>query len=182
MSASTNVEGLALELQKQRCSRRCANFAAQGSKSLAEDQEILLGNLDVCAALPDSRAAERARATARDVIEYLDSIDYNKYFDSMQKPSARSGEAQAMFLDFSLRSIRAAQVSQRFADLIPFSLFIQEQRPVHACARNRQSCFSPPKPRCLSSQCPKELFDSCDNQNLRLDSGEIEGVLPADAV
>ena len=47
---------------------------------------------------------------ARDVIEYLDSIDFNKYFESLQKPSARTGEAQKMFLDFSLSSIRAAKV------------------------------------------------------------------------
>lgn len=47
---------------------------------------------------------------ARDVIEYLDSIDFNKYYESLQKPSARTGEAQKMFLDFSLSSIRAAKV------------------------------------------------------------------------
>lgn len=63
-----------------------------------------------CAALPDSRAAERARVIARDVIEYLDSIDFNKYYESLQKPSARTGEAQKMFMDFSLSSIRAAKV------------------------------------------------------------------------
>lgn len=62
------------------------------------------------AALPDSRAAEKARVIARDVIEYLDSIDFNKYYESLQKPSARSGEAKKMFLDFSLSSIRAAKV------------------------------------------------------------------------
>ena len=62
------------------------------------------------AALPDSRAAEKARVMARDVIEYLDSIDFNKYYESLQKPSARTGEAQKMFLDFSLSSIRAAKV------------------------------------------------------------------------
>lgn len=63
-----------------------------------------------CAALPDSRAAEKARVAARDVIEYLDSIDFNKYFENLQRPSARSGEAQRVFLEFSLNSIKAAQV------------------------------------------------------------------------
>lgn len=62
------------------------------------------------AALPNSRAAESARVIARDVIEYLDSIDFNKYYESLQKPSARTGEAQKMFMDFSLSSIRAAKV------------------------------------------------------------------------
>ena len=62
------------------------------------------------AALPNSRSAEKARVVARDVIEYLDSIDYNKYFESLEKPQARSGERQKMFLDFSLNSVRAAQV------------------------------------------------------------------------
>ena len=47
---------------------------------------------------------------ARDVIEYLDAIDYNKYFENLQRPEARSGEMQKAFLDFSLNSIRAAQV------------------------------------------------------------------------
>ena len=47
---------------------------------------------------------------ARDVIEYLDAIDYNKYFENLQQPEARSGEMQKAFLDFSLNSVRAAQV------------------------------------------------------------------------
>ena len=64
------------------------------------------------AALPDSKSAEKARVIARDVIEYLDSIDFNKYYDSLQKPSARTGESQKLFLDFSLSSIRAAKARQ----------------------------------------------------------------------
>ena len=55
---------------------------------------------------------------ARDVIEYLDSIDFNKYYDNMQKPSSRSGEAQRVFLEFSLNSIRAAQVIFQALELV----------------------------------------------------------------
>lgn len=75
--------------------------------------------LGVCAALPELRAREKAGTVARDVIEYLDSIDYNKYYESVLSPAKRGGDKNKMFLEFSLNSIKAAQVPFLQSKILP---------------------------------------------------------------
>ena len=59
----------------------------------------------------DSKARERAELIARDLIEYINSIDYQKYFDAMGRPGARGGDKEKQFSDFSIRAVDAAQVT-----------------------------------------------------------------------
>jgi hypothetical protein len=60
--------------------------------------------------LEDARTRERAELLARDIIEYLDSIDYNKYYDAMGQPGTRGGDKEKQFSEFSSRAVDAAQV------------------------------------------------------------------------
>ncbi len=64
----------------------------------------------LCTGLPEAPSRERAQALARDIIEYLDSIDYNKYYDDMRRPGTRGGTSEKQFSDFSVRAVDAAQV------------------------------------------------------------------------
>ncbi len=58
----------------------------------------------------DAKARERAELITRDLIEYINSIDYQKYFDAMGRPGARGGDKEKQFSDFSIRAVDAAQV------------------------------------------------------------------------
>lgn len=60
------------------------------------------------AGLDSLSATQRAEAVAFDLVEYLQQVDYNKYFDSMG--GAQSGGAMKQFAEFSAQSIRASQV------------------------------------------------------------------------
>lgn len=62
------------------------------------------------AGIEDSRKRERAELLARDIIECLDSIDYNKYYDAMGRPGSRGGMQEKQFSDFSIRAVDASQV------------------------------------------------------------------------
>ncbi len=62
------------------------------------------------AGIEDARKRERAELLARDIIECLDSIDYNKYFDAMGRPGSRGGVQEKQFSDFSIRAVDASQV------------------------------------------------------------------------
>ena len=53
---------------------------------------------------------ERAELIARDLIEYISSIDYQKYYDAMGRPGSRGGDKEKQFSDFSIRAVDAAQV------------------------------------------------------------------------
>ena len=61
--------------------------------------------------LEDKSKKSKAERTAFDLLEYLDQINYNKYYDSMGSPGTRGGEKEKLFSDFSSQSIKAAQVS-----------------------------------------------------------------------
>lgn len=63
----------------------------------------------VLSGLGDARTRERAELLARDIIEYLDGIDYNKYYDAMGRPGSRGGDKEKQFSDFSVRAVDAAQ-------------------------------------------------------------------------
>ena len=67
-------------------------------------------SVDCCTGVEDSKARERAELIARDLIEYINSIDYQKYFDAMGRPGARGGDKEKQFSDFSIRAVDAAQV------------------------------------------------------------------------
>lgn len=62
------------------------------------------------AGIEDARKRERAELLARDIIECLDSIDYNKYFDAMGRPGSRGGVQEKQLSDFSIRAVDASQV------------------------------------------------------------------------
>ena len=68
-------------------------------------------NIATClTGVEDSRTRERAELIARDLIEYINSIDYQKYFDAMGRPGARGGDKEKQFSEFSIRAVDAAQV------------------------------------------------------------------------
>lgn len=60
--------------------------------------------------IEDAKTRERAEQIARDLIEYINSIDYQKYFDAMGRPGSRGGDKEKKFSDFSIRAVDAAQV------------------------------------------------------------------------
>lgn len=66
-------------------------------------------NLDnVVALIEDTKTAEKARVLAAELFEYLDSLDYNKYFDAMPTRTL-SGVQNAQFVAFSSGALKAAQ-------------------------------------------------------------------------
>ena len=62
------------------------------------------------AGLTDKSQRSKAERIAFDLIEYLDQIDYNKYFEAMGQAGTRGGDREKLFSDFSAQSIKAAQV------------------------------------------------------------------------
>lgn len=71
--------------------------------------------------LEDKSKKSKAERIAFDLLEYLDQINYNKYYDSMGSPGTRGGEKEKLFSDFSSQSIKAAQAS-------PYDVLFNEQR------------------------------------------------------
>ncbi|KAL3154145.1 hypothetical protein ABBQ32_013670 [Trebouxia sp. C0010 RCD-2024] len=70
--------------------------------------------------LEDKSKKSKAERIAFDLLEYLDQINYNKYYDSMGSPGTRGGEKEKLFSDFSSQSIKAAQVKlKQFLALMP---------------------------------------------------------------
>ena len=65
----------------------------------------------VLAGLEDKGKKSKAERIAFDLLEYLDQINYNKYYESMGAVGTRGGEKEKLFSDFSSQSIKAAQVS-----------------------------------------------------------------------
>ncbi len=63
------------------------------------------------AGLEDKSKKTKAERIAFDLLEYLDQINYNKYYESMGAVGTRGGEKEKLFSDFSSQSIKAAQVS-----------------------------------------------------------------------
>lgn len=63
------------------------------------------------AGLTDKKQRTKAERIAFDLIEYLDQIDYNKYYEAMGQAGTRGGEREKLYSDFSSQSIKAAQVS-----------------------------------------------------------------------
>lgn len=63
------------------------------------------------AGLTDKAQRSKAERIAFDLIEYLDQIDYNKYFEAMGQAGTRGGDREKLYSDFSSQSIKAAQVS-----------------------------------------------------------------------
>lgn len=74
---------------------------------------------DAAACLPSARQVEQAEAIGRDVFEYVQQIDYDKYYETM-RGAARDGSALKQYYDFSLNSAKAAQAKLRdFLALMP---------------------------------------------------------------
>lgn len=68
--------------------------------------------------LEDKSKKSQAERVAFDLLEYLDQINYNKYYDSMGSPGTRGGEKEKLFSDFSSQSIKAAQASVHWSSSI----------------------------------------------------------------
>jgi len=67
--------------------------------------------------LEDRKAYRRADALARDTVEYLEEVDYMKYFDSRVVPA---GKQEKEFVEFSKKCIRAASSKlDEFLSLMP---------------------------------------------------------------
>lgn len=70
--------------------------------------------------LEDKSKKSKAERIAFDLLEYLDQINYNKYYESMGAPGTRGGEKEKLFSDFSSQSIKAAQGKlKQFFALMP---------------------------------------------------------------
>jgi len=65
-----------------------------------------LGN--VVALIEDGKTKTKAAQLSAEFYEYLDSIDYNRYFDAMPTKTI-SGAQAAQFVDFSSKALKAAQ-------------------------------------------------------------------------
>ena len=65
------------------------------------------------AGLTEKGQKSKAERIAFDLLEYLDQIDYNKYYEAMGQAGTRGGEREKLFADFSSQSIKAAQVSYK---------------------------------------------------------------------
>ena len=61
--------------------------------------------------MEDKSKKTKAERLAFDLLEYLDQINYNKYYESMGAVGTRGGEKEKLFSDFSSQSIKAAQVA-----------------------------------------------------------------------
>ena len=70
-----------------------------------------LANVLSLSGLEDKSKKSKAERIAFDLLEYLDQINYNKYYESMGSPGTRGGEKEKLFSDFSSQSIKAAQVT-----------------------------------------------------------------------
>lgn len=84
----------------------CANVFDTDSQAYAE-----LANVFSLSGLEDKSQKSKAERIAFDLLEYLDQINYNKYYESMGSPGTRGGEKEKLFSDFSTQSIKAAQVT-----------------------------------------------------------------------
>lgn len=60
--------------------------------------------------MENPKTRDKAELIARDLLEYITSIDYQKYYDAMGRPGARGGDKEKQFSDFSIRAVDAAQV------------------------------------------------------------------------
>lgn len=79
-------------------------------------------NLRAAAAHPSIPAPQRARLQeiARDAIEYVASIDYNSYFDSVGGAGLKGGAREKAFADFSSKAAAAAKKKiQLFLEAMP---------------------------------------------------------------
>ena len=64
----------------------------------------------VCSGLGDGSLRARAQAVGSELIDELNGIDYQNYFDAMGTPGKRGGQQEAQFAAFSLSAAHAAQV------------------------------------------------------------------------
>ena len=76
----------------------------------ARDTLLLFTIKYFLAGLEDKGKKSKAERITFDLLEYLDQINYNKYYESMGAVGTRGGEKEKLFSDFSSQSIKAAQV------------------------------------------------------------------------
>ena len=96
-------------------------------------------NLRAAAAHPSVPAAQRARLqeVARDAIEYVASIDYNSYFDSVGGAGKQGGTREKAFADFSSKAATAAKGKiQLFLEAMPRDDYDAAKSQVEAMASN----------------------------------------------
>ena len=93
------------------------------------------------AGLEDKGKKSKAERIAFDLLEYLDQINYNKYYESMGAVGTRGGEKEKLFSDFSSQSIKAAQV-WIYAEL-PFAIWHERSSSsvMLFCSGNGTACY-----------------------------------------
>ena len=94
-------------------------------------------NLRAAAAHPSVPAAQRARLqeVARDAIEYVASIDYNSYFESVGGTGLKGGAREKAFADFSSKAATAAKGKiQAFLEAMPREDYDAAKAQVEALA------------------------------------------------
>lgn len=71
--------------------------------------------------MPTMRETDAAIAAAFDIVEYVEQIDYNKYFESrLSSLGTPSGEQNAEFSKFVVKCIKASQEKiLNFLSLMP---------------------------------------------------------------
>jgi hypothetical protein len=74
------------------------------------DADMRVSPRVVCSGLEDGSLRQRAQAVGSDLIDELNGIDYQNYFDAMGTPGKRGGQQEAQFAAFSLSAAHAAQV------------------------------------------------------------------------
>jgi A/G-specific adenine glycosylase len=73
----------------------------------------------VVALIEDTRTAEKAVKLTNEFIEYIDSMDYNKYFDAIPTKTL-TGAQNAQYSEFSGKALAVAQAKlDAFLSLLP---------------------------------------------------------------
>lgn len=86
-------------------------------RMLGPPNNVKTNLLSAASYLEDKNVYRMADELARDAVEYLEEVDYMKYFDSRVVPA---GKQEKEFVEFSKRSIRAASTKlEKFLSLMP---------------------------------------------------------------
>jgi len=89
------------------------------ARMLGQPGEIQKNLENAIAWLDDTKTRENANTLAFDFLEYLQQVDYNKYFESV-RGTELSGSDRARFVEFSLESLKAAEKKlSQFLALMP---------------------------------------------------------------
>ena len=105
------------ELEQEVTDGEFLKLKATVAKILEEPGNLRRNLLSAASELEDKGARDRAKKLVPEIIEYISGVDYNTYFDTLVKPSAKQ---QLEFGKFSFQSIDAARAElTAFLALMP---------------------------------------------------------------